>query len=80
MQRDLVIEKLTPLFRDVFENDDIEIRESLKASDIPEWDSLSNVRLFVAIEMAFAVRFTTAEITGFQNVGQIINDIIKKVG
>lgn len=78
MDRDGIVQLLTPLFRDIFESDDLVLSDSLSAKDVPEWDSLSNVRLFVAIEQAFRVRFTSAEITGLQNVGQLIGRLIQK--
>lgn len=78
MDKALIVARLTPIFHDIFDNDSVQIRESLCAKDVPEWDSLSNVRLFVAIEQAFGVRFSSGEITGLQNVGEILELLTKK--
>ena len=63
---------LLPIFRDVFENDEIEISETTVAGDIPEWDSLNHIYLVVAIEKYFKVKFTTHQIQSWQSVGDII--------
>ena len=63
---------LLPIFRYVFENDEIEISETTVAADIPEWDSLNHIYLVVAIEKYFKVKFTTHQIQSWQSVGDII--------
>ena len=66
---------LLPIFRDVFENDEIEISETTVAADIPEWDSLNHIYLVVAIERHFKVKFTTLQIQSWQCVGDIITHL-----
>jgi acyl carrier protein len=36
------------------------------------WDSLAHVGLIVAVEKAFAVRFTTKEVQSLRTVGDLI--------
>ncbi|MDP1602863.1 MAG: acyl carrier protein, partial [Legionella sp.] len=52
-------DELLPIFRDIFDRDDLVLTPSLAAEDVDEWDSLSNIRLFVAIEQAFGIRFAS---------------------
>ncbi len=66
-----VLDQLLPIFQDVFDRDDIELTPELSAADVEEWDSLSNIRLFVAIEQAFGVHFSSDEITSLDNVGEM---------
>lgn len=73
-----VFDKLTPLLRDVFDNDDLVATPELTAKAVEGWDSLGNVRLFLEIEKAFAVRFSATEITSLKNVGQLADLIEKK--
>ncbi len=73
-----VFEKLTPLLRDVFDNDDLVATAELTAKAVEGWDSLGNVRLFLEIEKAFAVRFSATEITSLKNVGQLADLIEMK--
>lgn len=73
-----VLDRLTPLLRDVFDNDDLVATPELTAKAVEGWDSLGNVRLFLEIEKAFAVRFSATEITSLKNVGQLAALIEKK--
>jgi acyl carrier protein len=42
------------------------------------WDSVSNVRLFVAIESELGIEFTNSEITKLKNVGELAAAIERK--
>ena len=42
MNRNEVIEKLTPIFREVFSDNSIELRDNMTADDVERWDSLSH--------------------------------------
>ena len=78
--RQNIFERLTPLFQDVFDDEDVVATEDLSAKDIDEWDSLSHIRLVVAIEVDFNVTFTTAELAVMENVGQMVDLILRKLG
>jgi acyl carrier protein len=71
------LEDLLPIFKEVLENDDIELNESTVAADIPEWDSLNHIYLVVAIEKQFKIKFTTHQIQSWQCVGDILNELNK---
>jgi acyl carrier protein len=73
-----IFERLTPLLRDVFEDDDLVATPDLTAHEVTGWDSLGNVRLFLEIEKAFAVRFSATEITSLKNLGQLAQLIERK--
>jgi len=79
MQRPDITKKLVETMEDVFDVDDLEYRDELNAADIEEWDSLSNIRFMVAIEKAFSIRFSTSEIEGLQNVGEMAELISAKL-
>ena len=49
-------DKLTSLLRVVFDDDELVATPTLSARQVNGWDSLTNVRLFVEIEQAFAMR------------------------
>ena len=74
------LQELSPIFQDIFDRDDIVLTRELSADDVEEWDSLSNIRLFVAIEQAFGVRFTSEEITSLRNVGELADLVGSKRG
>jgi acyl carrier protein len=68
------------LMEDAFDEDGIEYSDELTANDIEEWDSLSNVRFIISVERAFGVRFTVGEIEGFNNVGELVDAVLAKLG
>jgi len=80
MTDEKLYEKLTVIFQEVFDNDDVIPVPEMVAGDVDEWDSLSNIRLFVAIEQEFKVRFSNAEIVNFKSVGQFIIALKSKLG
>lgn len=78
MNRDEILAKLTTIFHDELDNDEIVLHFDTSAEDIEEWDSLSHIQLIVAVEKAFKVRFTSAEIQSWNNVGEMIDCILTK--
>ena len=71
MEKNEILSRLEDVFRDVLDNEDIELTEATTADDIEEWDSLSHIQLIVAIEKAFNVKFTSKEILSWKNVGEL---------
>jgi acyl carrier protein len=71
--------KLTEVFRDLFDDDDIEISRETTADDIDDWDSTMHVTLMINIETEFGIRFSSKEIAGFKNVGELMDSITSKV-
>ena len=76
MDETAVYEKLTAVFRNVFDEDDLALTPRTTAQDVDGWDSLSHVRLVLAVSKAFGVKFSAAEVGGLKNVGEFV-DVIK---
>lgn len=72
-------EKLQEVFRDVFDDEEIEIERETTAEDIDAWDSLTHVQLIVAVEKEFQVKFSTVEVMKMKNVGEFIDLIDRKL-
>ena len=72
-------DRLNQIFREVFDNDDINITPEMTANDVDGWDSLSHVNLIVAIETKFGIRFSQKELLTFKNVGDLLNSIRGKI-
>jgi acyl carrier protein len=72
------INRLTPIFRDVLDDDDLIITPATKAEDVDGWDSLAHIRLVVSIEKALGMRFSAEEVSSLENVGDLADLIIKK--
>jgi len=69
---------LQPIFQEVFDDDDLLIESSTAADDVDGWDSLAHIRLVVAIEREFNMRFSASEISDLENVGEMCDLIISK--
>ena len=68
------------MFRDELELDDLVLTDETTADDVEEWDSLTHVQIVVALEKAFALKFTSREILSWDNVGDLVDCIEKKIG
>jgi acyl carrier protein len=66
------------VFRDLFDDDTLQLRPDMTAADVEAWDSLTHINLIVDIEREFKVRFTTGEITGLKTVGDLAALVDKK--
>lgn len=80
MDRDAIFSTFSGTFLDVMDLDACDLTDATTAQDVPEWDSLSHVRLIVATERDFGVRFTNAEIESFKCVGDLIESVMRKRG
>ena len=79
MTREEVFEKLTEIFRDVFDNDEIEISDTTVAGDITGWDSLMHITLIGTVEDEFDVKFAMKDVVGMKNVGEMVDLILEQV-
>ncbi len=79
MQTAEIDDKLTTIFRDIFDDDDITLRPEMTAADVAEWDSFNHINLIVATEAKFGIKFQTAEIESLKNVGHLEDLIAKKL-
>ena len=78
MEFNEVLKQVNEIFADILENDSIKITESTTSDDVEEWDSLTHIQLIVAIEKKFKIRFTSAEMESWNNVGEMIKCIQAK--
>ena len=79
MDRKEIFEKLTVIFRDVMDNDEIVLEENTTAEDIEEWDSLAHVQLIEKIESVFGVKFSAKEMNSWEDVGEFVDAIIARL-
>ena len=80
MTREQLIQDLQEIFCDVFELDTITIDANTSALDIEEWDSLTHIQLVVSVEKKYKIRFNSAEIQTWENVGKMVDSILLKMG
>jgi acyl carrier protein len=78
MENTEIVSRLTPIFRDVFNDDTLEVREGMTAADVSTWDSLSNINMIIAVEKGFGVKFSIKDVRNLKNVGELIELIKRK--
>lgn len=72
MNDDALYARLSEIFHDVFDDESIVVTPQLTADDVDEWDSLSHIRLVLAIEKQFGLQFSAAEVSRLKNVGEFV--------
>lgn len=75
MSKEEILIKINEIFRDIFEDDTLQIARESSAKDIDEWDSLNNIQIIIAVEKKFKVRFKAGDIRAWNNVGEMIDSI-----
>ena len=80
MTREAIFEELTEIFRDIFDDEEIELTDETTSDDIEDWDSLEQINLLVAIEKKFSIKFQLAEVSHLANVGDMVDLVQKLVG
>ena len=79
MSREEVLERLQPVFRDVFDDDDITVTAETTAADVDGWDSLEHINLVNAVEQEFGMKFDMGQILTMKNVGEMADIIISRI-
>ncbi len=79
MDRQSVMEKLTKLFRDEFDDDELVIFEDTTPDDIDEWDSMAMVSLMSNIAGEFSLKFSMGELKNIHSVGDIVHVILNRL-
>ena len=73
------LEKLSNIFKILFNRPDLELDDNLSAKNVPGWDSFNHVNLIINIEEEFGVQFTNNEVGGMQNVGSLKTLLASKI-
>lgn len=72
MNRTEIVEKLTAIFQEVFNDNSIALRDNMTAAEVDNWDSLTHMLMITRVEELFGVKFKLKELNKLKNVGDII--------
>ncbi len=75
---DAQLETIEAIVRDLFDEYQGPVTRALDASQVAQWDSLSNIQFVVLTEQAFGVRFSSAEVRSFRNLGELLDAVARK--
>ena len=78
MNKNEITEKLTAIFREVFNDDSIILRDEMTANDVENWDSLTHMIMISKVEEEFGVKFRLKELNKLKQVGDIISILEEK--
>ena len=79
MSREEIYEQLNEVFRDVFDDDTIEVNDQTTSRDIEDWDSLEHINLIAAIETQCGMKFTMGQVVTMKNVGEMVDIISSQI-
>ena len=71
MDNKTIYTRLNKVFRDVFDDDSINVTPKTTSKDIEDWDSLEHITLISAVEREFKMKFKMGEISSMKNVGEM---------
>jgi len=74
-----ILNQIQEIFRNLIDEEDINLTNETTAEDVEDWDSLVHIQLVVAIEKQFKVKFTASEIEKFNKVGDIVDNVASKL-
>ncbi len=79
MNRDEIFKETQEIFRDIFDDDELEIEETTSSETVEDWDSLNHINLVVAIEKEFEIKFSLDELASLKNVGAMVDLMVQKM-
>ena len=71
--------RLTEIFRDVFDDEALQLTPELTSDDVEGWDSLAHIRLVLMVENTFRIKFSAGEVGKLTNVGEFADLIDRKL-
>lgn len=79
MNRNEIVEKLTNVFHEVFNDNGIILRDEMTAADVENWDSLTHMLMITKVEEVFGIKFKLKELNKLKMVGDLISTIESKL-
>ena len=79
MERNEIVKKLTPIFREVFSQPDLVLTDEMTANDVENWGSLTNMTMMAQVEETFGIQFKLKELKKLDCVGNLITAIQEKI-
>lgn len=74
-----ILDRLQPIFCDVFDDQGLTITRQSNASNVEGWDSLAHINLIASIEQELHVRFALGELQDLKDVGDMVDLIERKL-
>lgn len=79
MNREHLVEEIQVIARDIFAKPELVITDSMGASDVDTWTSLSFMQFLTTIEDKYGFKFKMMELFQLRNIGAVIDATLKHV-
>lgn len=79
MTKQEILDKITPIFHEVFNDNDLDVTMDLTSDEIDEWSSISQTLMVTEIEKAFDIVFKLREVADMDTVENIVEMIARKI-
>jgi len=79
MTREEIIKKLTPIVKEMLQDETLEVKDEMSSANVATWTSMSFMMMLKEIENQFGIEFKMMEILRLQSLGAIISAIEAKV-
>jgi acyl carrier protein len=73
MKEKNILDKLTLIFQDVFDDEDIYLDENTCSDDIEEWNSLNHISLILEIQEKWNIIIQPEQIVELTDVGRFVS-------
>ncbi len=77
LESDQILDRLTAVFREIFDDDAITLSNETVADDIEEWDSLNQIKLILQCERVFGVKLKARDVNTLDNVGAMVRHLLE---
>lgn len=79
IDKNTILSCLSEIVADILGIDDIQLAESMTASDVEGWDSMSHTRILYECELKWSIRLTLQELSSLKTIGDLLNVLHKKI-
>ena len=79
MTRQELLVLIQNILADVLGNESLQLTEQSTAEQVPDWDSINQVKLLIGLENELNFRFSSQDVEGLKNVGALINLVQRKL-
>ena len=79
MDKQSIFDAVQEIFRDNFDDEELEITRDTCADDIEDWDSLEQINLLTAMEKKFAIKFKLEDVRGLKDVGDLSGLMVETI-
>ena len=78
MAREEILVRLSQVVADTLGLSSVSLTSETVAGDIEGWDSMGHIRVILAVEKEFGIKFAMAEIGELENIGELADQVDQK--